>query len=45
MQATLSVKKVELDKKEKEATEKMNLMVNEKTTAKEKKDQSIILSK
>jgi hypothetical protein len=45
MQATLSGKKVELDKKEKEASEKLKLMVNEKSTAESSKEKSIALSK
>lgn len=45
MQATLSGKKIELDAKEKEATEKLSMMVNEKTIASKSKDESIELSK
>lgn len=44
MQATLSGKQVELDKKEKEASEKLKLMVNEKSTAETNKEKSIALS-
>lgn len=40
MQGSLDIKKAELEKKEKEASEKMTLIVQEKTTAKEKQDQS-----
>lgn len=44
MQATLSGKQVELDKKEKEASEKLKLMVNEKSQAESSKEKSIVLS-
>jgi dynein heavy chain 1, cytosolic len=40
MQGSLDSKKAELEKKEKEASEKMTLMVQEKTKAKEKQEES-----
>lgn len=40
MQGSLDIKKAELEKKEKEASEKMTLIVQEKTKAKEKQEQS-----
>jgi dynein heavy chain 1 len=40
MQGSLDQKKAELEKKEKEASEKMTLIVQEKTKAKEKQEES-----
>lgn len=40
MQGSLDLKKAELEKKEKEASEKMTLIVQEKTKAKEKQEES-----
>lgn len=40
MQGSLDIKKAELEKKEKEASEKMTLIVQEKTKAKEKQEES-----
>lgn len=37
MQSSLDIKRAELEKKEKEASEKMTLIVQEKTKANEKK--------
>lgn len=40
MQGSLDIKKTVLERKEKEASEKMTLIVQEKTKAKEKQEQS-----